>query len=64
MPVCWYATLICAMFMTGVGGYSYLYEPLWWVGMITSDPSSLLSLLPFCLFSVSLYSSLSYCPYL
>ncbi|XP_034701104.1 probable magnesium transporter NIPA4 isoform X1 [Vitis riparia] len=20
----------------GVGGYSYLYEPLWWVGMITS----------------------------
>lgn len=21
--------------MTGVGGYSYLYEPLWWVGMIT-----------------------------
>ena len=22
--------------LTGVGGYSYLYEPLWWVGMITS----------------------------
>ena len=22
--------------ITGVGGYSYLYEPLWWVGMITS----------------------------
>ncbi|OQU82658.1 hypothetical protein SORBI_3006G281700 [Sorghum bicolor] len=21
--------------MTGVGGYSYLYEPLWWIGMIT-----------------------------
>ncbi|KAJ0019975.1 hypothetical protein Pint_31832 [Pistacia integerrima] len=21
----------------GVGGYSYLYEPLWWVGMITSE---------------------------
>ncbi|KAM7251566.1 hypothetical protein ACFE04_023449 [Oxalis oulophora] len=21
----------------GSGGYSYLYEPLWWVGMITSD---------------------------
>ncbi|KAM0900203.1 hypothetical protein ACQ4PT_020768 [Festuca glaucescens] len=20
----------------GVGGYSYLYEPLWWVGMITN----------------------------
>uniref|UniRef100_A0A803LJS9 Probable magnesium transporter n=1 Tax=Chenopodium quinoa TaxID=63459 RepID=A0A803LJS9_CHEQI len=20
---------------TGVGGYSYLYEPLWWIGMIT-----------------------------
>ena len=23
--------------LTGVGGYSYLYEPLWWVGMITSE---------------------------
>lgn len=22
---------------TGVGGYSYLYEPLWWTGMITSE---------------------------
>ncbi|RWV82964.1 hypothetical protein BHE74_00026274 [Ensete ventricosum] len=21
--------------ITGVGGYSYLYEPLWWIGMIT-----------------------------
>ncbi|WVY94871.1 hypothetical protein V8G54_033959 [Vigna mungo] len=21
----------------GSGGYSYLYEPLWWVGMITSE---------------------------
>ena len=21
---------------TGLGGYSYLYEPLWWVGMTTS----------------------------
>lgn len=21
----------------GVGGYSYLYEPLWWAGMITSE---------------------------
>ena len=20
----------------GIGGYTYLYEPLWWVGMITS----------------------------
>lgn len=24
----------------GVGGYSYLMEPLWWVGMITSKVSS------------------------
>ena len=23
--------------MTGAGGYSYLYEPLWWAGMITSE---------------------------
>lgn len=23
--------------VAGVGGYSYLYEPLWWVGMITSE---------------------------
>uniref|UniRef100_A0A453G833 Probable magnesium transporter n=1 Tax=Aegilops tauschii subsp. strangulata TaxID=200361 RepID=A0A453G833_AEGTS len=23
------------LFMAGVGGYSYLYEPLWWAGMIT-----------------------------
>jgi hypothetical protein len=22
--------------LAGVGGYSYLYEPLWWAGMITS----------------------------
>lgn len=22
--------------LAGAGGYSYLYEPLWWVGMITS----------------------------
>lgn len=22
--------------ITGLGGYSYLYEPLWWAGMITS----------------------------
>lgn len=21
---------------TGVGGYTYLLEPLWWVGMVTS----------------------------
>ncbi|KAM0031553.1 putative magnesium transporter NIPA [Helianthus debilis subsp. tardiflorus] len=26
----------------GVGGYSYLLEPLWWVGMITSELSCLL----------------------
>lgn len=31
--------------MIGVGGYSYLYEPLWWVGMITSKRSPLLFLL-------------------
>lgn len=24
----------------GVGGYSYLYEPLWWSGMITSKITS------------------------
>lgn len=23
--------------LTGSGGYSYLYEPLWWIGMITSE---------------------------
>ncbi|CAK9165423.1 unnamed protein product [Ilex paraguariensis] len=27
--------ILCTSFHTGVGGYSYLYEPLWWVGMIT-----------------------------
>jgi hypothetical protein len=26
----------------GVGGYSYLLEPLWWLGMITSKLSSVL----------------------
>lgn len=25
------------VFPSGSGGYSYLYEPLWWVGMITSE---------------------------
>lgn len=25
---------------TGAGGYSYLYEPLWWAGMITSGYST------------------------
>lgn len=29
------------LFMAGVGGYSYLYEPLWWAGMITSKFTSL-----------------------
>ncbi|KAG8364062.1 hypothetical protein BUALT_Bualt19G0087000 [Buddleja alternifolia] len=28
----------------GVGGYSYLYEPLWWTGMITIPSSASLSL--------------------
>jgi hypothetical protein len=28
------------MACAGVGGYSYLMEPLWWVGMITSKVSS------------------------
>ena len=37
--------------MTGVGGYSYLYEPLWWVGMITSQCSSL----PFLFFHSNRY---------
>ncbi len=32
--------------LAGVGGYSYLYEPLWWAGMITSK--LLLLLLPGC----------------
>jgi len=35
----------------GVGGYSYLYEPLWWVGMITSQCSSL----PFLFFHSNRY---------
>lgn len=30
--------------MRGVGGYGYLLEPLWWIGMITSELESLLSL--------------------
>lgn len=29
-------SLFSLNFTTGVGGYSYLYEPLWWAGMITS----------------------------
>lgn len=29
---------LCSLiFFAGVGGYSYLYEPLWWVGMTTSE---------------------------
>ncbi|WMV12400.1 hypothetical protein MTR67_005785 [Solanum verrucosum] len=35
----------------GVGGYSYLFEPLWWVGMITSELwTTILScdIAPFC----------------
>lgn len=27
--------LIC-FFISGSGGFSYLHEPLWWIGMITS----------------------------
>lgn len=27
--------------LVGVGGYSYLYEPLWWIGMTTSESCSL-----------------------
>lgn len=29
--------LIFSMVVAGVGGYSYLLEPLWWLGMITSE---------------------------
>lgn len=35
---CGYSKEIYLMSLfAGVGGYSYLYEPLWWVGMITSE---------------------------
>jgi hypothetical protein len=30
--------------VAGVGGYSYLYEPLWWVGMITSESAKWVTL--------------------
>ena len=33
---CRFALLILNFSLPGAGGYSYLYEPLWWVGMITS----------------------------
>lgn len=29
--------LISSWNLLGVGGYSYLLEPLWWLGMITSE---------------------------
>jgi len=32
--------MMMMMAYAGVGGYSYLMEPLWWVGMITSKVSS------------------------
>lgn len=28
--------VLCFSHFAGVGGYYYLLEPLWWVGMITS----------------------------
>lgn len=31
------SNLSLLLLVAGVGGYSYLYEPLWWVGMITSE---------------------------
>ena len=32
--------MMMMMAYAGVGGYSYLMEPLWWVGMITSKVPS------------------------
>lgn len=32
------------MKFAGVGGYTYLVEPLWWAGMVTSKSSKSLSL--------------------
>lgn len=29
--------LICVLCFAGVGGYTYLMEPLWWIGMIISE---------------------------
>lgn len=29
-------TVFVALWQSGSGGYTYLYEPLWWVGMISS----------------------------
>lgn len=31
-----FGTLPCrALTLSGVGGYSYLYEPLWWAGLLS-----------------------------
>lgn len=30
-----------ALFVTGAGGYAYLREPLWWMGMLTSTSTQL-----------------------
>ena len=44
-------TDFCFFTNVGVGGYTYLLEPLWWAGMVTSkysnrDPTLSLSLSP------------------
>jgi hypothetical protein len=31
-----HAKFVFVMEIAGVGGYGYLLEPLWWVGMVTS----------------------------
>jgi hypothetical protein len=40
--LCYQTAVLMFHVMTGVGGYSYLYEPLWWIGMITSKHLPLL----------------------
>lgn len=30
-------SMVRFVFTTGVGGYTYLLEPLWWTGMVISE---------------------------
>lgn len=33
---CYQVLYVCFNFLTGSGGHSYLLEPMWWAGMLTS----------------------------
>lgn len=50
---CYQVLYVCFNFLTGSGGHSYLLEPMWWAGMLTSKSHN--SNLNVCQFYVFLF---------